>query len=106
MEHVFAVVKRLRGFIKVRYRGLGKNANCSFVALGLANLYLARTRLAGKVRPEGALEAKKASQGNPKWALIRSISGDYGKIAFFADHEACGRCLISVALSYARCRIT
>lgn len=46
VEHVFAVVKRLWGFTKVRYRGLEKNATRSFVALGLANLYLARRRLA------------------------------------------------------------
>lgn len=46
VEHVFAVVKRLWGFSKVRYRGLDKNANRSFVALGLANLYLTRSRLA------------------------------------------------------------
>ena len=45
VEHVFAVVKRLWGFTKVRYRGLEKNANRSFVALGLANLYLVRARL-------------------------------------------------------------
>lgn len=47
VEHVFAVVKRLWGFAKVRYRGLEKNANRAFVALGLANLYLARARLTG-----------------------------------------------------------
>ena len=46
VEHVFAVVKRLWGFTKVRYRGLAKNATRSFVALGLANLYLARGHLA------------------------------------------------------------
>ena len=46
VEHVFAVVKRLWGFSKVRYRGLAKNATRSFVALGLANIYLARHRLA------------------------------------------------------------
>jgi IS5 family transposase len=46
VEHVFAVVKRLWGFSKVRYRGLAKNATRAFVALGLANLYLARKRLA------------------------------------------------------------
>lgn len=45
VEHVFAVVKRLWGFAKVRYRGLAKNATRSFVALGLANIYLARGRL-------------------------------------------------------------
>lgn len=46
-ERVFAIVKRLWGFAKVRYCGLEKNANRSFVALGLANLYLARARLGG-----------------------------------------------------------
>ena len=45
VEHVFAVVKRLWGFAKVRYRGLAKNATRSFVVLGLANIYLARARL-------------------------------------------------------------
>ena len=45
MEHVFAVVKRQWGFNKVRYRGLAKNATRAFVALGLANLYMARRYL-------------------------------------------------------------
>jgi len=45
VEHVFAVVKRLWGFSKVRYRGLAKNATRSFVALSLANIYLVRQRL-------------------------------------------------------------
>jgi IS5 family transposase len=47
VEHVFAVVKRLWGFDKVRYRGLAKNATRAFVATGLANIYLARQRLVG-----------------------------------------------------------
>ncbi len=51
VEHVFGVVKRLWGFYKVRYRGLAKNATRSFVALGLANIYLARAKLYGQVRP-------------------------------------------------------
>jgi transposase, IS5 family len=51
VEHVFAVVKRLWGFSKVRYRGLAKNATRSFVALGLANVYLARRTLYAQVRP-------------------------------------------------------
>jgi IS5 family transposase len=45
VEHVFAVVKRLWGFAKVRYRALAENATRSFVVLGLANIYLARQRL-------------------------------------------------------------
>ena len=32
VEHVFAVVKRLWGFTKVRYRGLAKNASRAFTA--------------------------------------------------------------------------
>ncbi len=51
VEHVFGVVKRLWGFDKVRYRGLDKNATRSFVALGLANIYLARGALYEQVRP-------------------------------------------------------
>jgi IS5 family transposase len=51
VEHVFAVVKRLWGFTKVRYRGLKKNAGRAFTALALANLYLSRGHLMGAVRP-------------------------------------------------------
>ncbi len=49
LEHVFAVVKRLWGFTKVRYRGLQKNATRAFTAL--ANIYLCRSHLLGQVRP-------------------------------------------------------
>lgn len=51
VEHVFAVVKRLWGFTKVRYRGLAKNAARAFTALALANIYLARRHLLAEVRP-------------------------------------------------------
>jgi transposase, IS5 family len=51
VEHVFAVVKRLWGFTKVRYRGLEKNACRAFTALALANVYLSRRRLMAAVRP-------------------------------------------------------
>jgi transposase, IS5 family len=50
VEHVFAVVKRLWGFDKVRYRGLAKNATRAFVTLAMANLYLARRPLLAQVR--------------------------------------------------------
>ena len=46
-----AVVKRLWGFTKVRYRGLQKNATRAFTALALANIYLCRSHLLGQVRP-------------------------------------------------------
>jgi IS5 family transposase len=51
VEHVFALVKRLWGFAKVRYRGLAKNACRAFTALALANIYLSRKRLMAQVRP-------------------------------------------------------
>jgi IS5 family transposase len=51
VEHVFAVVKRLWGFTKVRYRGLAKNATRAFTALALANIYLSRRHLLQQVRP-------------------------------------------------------
>jgi IS5 family transposase len=51
VEHVFAVIKRLWGFAKVRYRGLAKNGCRAFTALALANIYLSRHRLMGQVRP-------------------------------------------------------
>jgi IS5 family transposase len=46
VEHVFAVVKRLFGFSKARYRGPANNATRAFVVTGLANIYLARRALA------------------------------------------------------------
>jgi len=44
-EHALPVVKRLWGFMKVRYRGLAKNTARAFTMFGLANLYLVRRRL-------------------------------------------------------------
>lgn len=44
-EHAFHVVKRLWGFMKVRYRGVAKNTARAFTLFGLANLYLVRRRL-------------------------------------------------------------
>jgi IS5 family transposase len=51
VEHVFAVLKRLWGFTKVRCRGLARNAGRAFTALALANIYLSRHRLMAQVRP-------------------------------------------------------
>jgi IS5 family transposase len=45
VEHILAVLKRVFGFTKVRYRQLNKNANTLFVLCALTNLYLARRRL-------------------------------------------------------------
>ena len=45
VEHVFGVIKGVFGFVKVRCRGLEKNAHRLFVTCALTNLYLVRRRL-------------------------------------------------------------
>ena len=51
VEHPFLVLKRLWGFAKVRYRGLVKNANRTFTAMAMVNLFLAARRIPGLVHP-------------------------------------------------------
>jgi len=46
VEHVFRVIKCQYGYRKVRYRGLAKNTAQLFSLLALANLFLARRKLA------------------------------------------------------------
>jgi len=50
VEHVFGVIKGVFGFVKVRYRGLEKNANRLFVTCALANLYMVRAHLLRRQR--------------------------------------------------------
>src|SRR5208282_5855275 len=45
VEHVFAVMKLKFGFVKVRYRGLVKNAHRLFATCALVNLFMVRKRL-------------------------------------------------------------
>lgn len=45
VEHVFGVMKLKFGFVKVRYRGLKKNANRLFATCALVNLFIVRKRL-------------------------------------------------------------
>jgi IS5 family transposase len=51
VEHVFAVLKLKFGFVKVRYRGIEKNANRLFAAFALVNLFMVRKKL---LRPAAA----------------------------------------------------
>ena len=71
MEHVFAVVKRLWGFLKVRYRGLGKNTSRAFTALALANIYLARHRLMAPVPHSGQSRLKSLQR-----PLVRAVDSN------------------------------
>ena len=50
VEHVFGVLKLQFGFVKVRYRGLRKNAHRLFAACALVNLYLVRKKLLVEAR--------------------------------------------------------
>lgn len=45
VEHMFGVIKLKFGFVKLRYRGLKKNANQLFAVCALVNLYLVRKKL-------------------------------------------------------------
>ena len=45
VEHVFGVMKLKFGFVKVRYRGLKKNAHRLFVTCALVNLFVSRRKL-------------------------------------------------------------
>ncbi len=44
VEHMFHIIKRQFGFVKVRYRGLDKKANALFALCALANLEMASRR--------------------------------------------------------------
>ena len=46
VEHVLRVVKCRFGYRKVRYRGIEKNGAQLFALFALANIFLARSRLA------------------------------------------------------------
>ena len=45
VEHPIRVIKRVFGFVKVRYRGLAKNTERLWVTCGLAYLFMVRYRL-------------------------------------------------------------
>jgi len=45
VEHSIGIIKRIFGFVMVRYRGIDKNANRLFATCALANLYMMRKRL-------------------------------------------------------------
>jgi IS5 family transposase len=45
VEHPIGVIKRVFGFVKVRYRGLAKNTHRLLVNCALANLFMARRHL-------------------------------------------------------------
>ena len=64
VEHVFRVLKCQFGYRKVRYRGIAKNGAQVFALLALANLYLARGRLASAAEAEGP-EAPRPSRQTP-----------------------------------------
>jgi transposase, IS5 family len=44
VEHIIGLIKRVFGFVKVRYRRLEKNAHRLFVACALTNLFVVRRK--------------------------------------------------------------
>ena len=60
VEHPFRVIKRQFGHVKVRYRGLKKNAAQLFTLFALSNLWMVREKLLvldGQLRPQRANSA-------------------------------------------------
>ena len=51
VEHPFLTLKRIWGFVKVRYRGLAKNANRAYAMLALINVSKWGRALIGEVSP-------------------------------------------------------
>jgi IS5 family transposase len=51
VEHPFLTLKRIWGFVKVRYRGLAKNANRAYAMLALINVSKWARPLIGEVSP-------------------------------------------------------
>lgn len=65
LGHVFAMLKRLWGVTKVRYRGLAKHANRAFVALALVNAGVCRPRWVTQVRSYWAKTGPGARRQGP-----------------------------------------
>ena len=51
VEHPFLIFKRLRGYAKVRYRGLVKKANRAFAMLAAINIFKKGRPLMAEVLP-------------------------------------------------------
>ncbi|MGD1081466.1 MAG: transposase [Candidatus Sulfotelmatobacter sp.] len=83
VEHVFAVLKLKFGFVKVRYRGVDKNANRLFVTCALVNLSwhasdcCARRRRSSarsyRIALTGGKSKRHPSWGEPNHRLPRSL---------------------------------
>ena len=71
VEQVFAVMKLKFGFVKVRYRGLRKNANRLFPTCALVNLFLIRRKLLHQtaygfaMHPSGPAAGRETEQLTP-----------------------------------------
>jgi len=82
VEHVFAVMKLKFGFVKVRYRGLDKNANRLFVTCALVNLFLVRKRLLTTTLRSGSNRSCLAQFGTSE-ALFSRGETNHGPLRLF-----------------------
>jgi IS5 family transposase len=71
VEHPIGVIKRVFGFVKVRYPGLAKNAHRLVVTCALANLFMGRPAsiaLAARVMcPELIQQGSMNTREDPRW---------------------------------------
>jgi transposase, IS5 family len=66
VEHVFQVMKLKFGFVKVRYRGLKKNAQRLFVTCALVNLFVSRKKLLPAAGQTCTLGLHRAERGGSR----------------------------------------
>jgi hypothetical protein len=77
--HVFAVVKRLWGFDKARYRGLAKSATWAFVVTALADIFLEHRHPSGmgaSTRGVGRSDAQPVKSSSKSVRQIQSMPAD------------------------------
>jgi len=101
VEHVFAVMKLKFGFVKVRYRGIAKNANRLFATCALVNLFLGAQDTAGDdggvVCPETAASLPRSRFGGPLYLLscIKPLGRLYFRCPSGCNQKLFRRSLIS-----------
>src|SRR5207249_12294781 len=95
VEHVFAVMKLKFGFVKLRFRGLKKNATQLFAVCALVNLYLARKKLLllapachGRAAQAGGRPEKTESERlhRPSGTLTTSKTRAYSEFPLLSSH--------------------
>ena len=86
VEHCFAVMKRVFGFTKVRYRGINKNAGWLFTTCALVNLFMARPAERARRYVKQAPYAAPTTRLSQKQSAIASLFKESLIMPLYAWH--------------------